>query len=61
MKYYQVYCVSIHGSDVLEYDDLEQAKKQALEWSKKVGNDCYVSVHEIIDTCVFKCLMGEEL
>ena len=43
--HYEVFAVSIHGSDVVECDTLEDAIKEAKEWSKKT--DCEVLIQEI--------------
>ena len=43
--HYEVFALSIHGSDVVERDTLEQAIEQAKEWSKK--SDCEILIQEI--------------
>lgn len=58
MKYYEVYAVSIHGSDILEFDTLVEAKKEARKWSKDC--DCDVVIHKVENTCVKVYKNGKE-
>ena len=34
---YQVFVDSIHGSDVLDFDELDDARKAAKEWKKELS------------------------
>lgn len=43
--HYEVFALSIHASDVVECDTLEQAIAKAKEWSKET--DCEILIQEI--------------
>lgn len=44
---YQVYVDSVHGSDLLEYDDYEDALKEARKWKKELKGDEKVIIAKI--------------
>lgn len=43
---YEVYVNSVHGSDVVTYDDFNQAVAEAYKWSKETDCDVVIEVVE---------------
>lgn len=40
--HYEVYALSVYGSDVLEFDTVEEAIKEAKEWQTRTNNEVVV-------------------
>lgn len=49
-KTYEVYVVNPYGSDVVNCDTLDEAKKEAENWAKQINYKYDVVVSEIVST-----------
>lgn len=57
--HYEVFALSVHGSDVVDCDTLVEAKKEAKKWSKDC--DCEIVIHKVEDTCVRAYKKGKRI